>query len=52
MPGGKAAYCASKQDDLAGRVAARQADKGPIRITVVEPSYIESEMTAKSAAPC
>lgn len=49
VPGVKAAYCASKAgvsslgESLRGEYAS-----GPIRVTVIEPGYIESEMTAKS----
>ncbi|WP_328360553.1 SDR family oxidoreductase [Mycobacterium sp. NBC_00419] len=49
VPGVKAAYCASKAgvsslgESLRGEYAS-----GPITVTVIEPGYIESEMTAKS----
>ncbi|WP_167097929.1 SDR family oxidoreductase [Mycobacterium sp. DL592] len=49
VPGVKAAYCASKAgvsslgESLRGEYAS-----GPIKVTVIEPGYIESEMTAKS----
>ena len=49
VPGGKAAYCASKAGMTSlGESLRAEYDKGPIRITVVEPGYIESEMTAKA----
>lgn len=50
MPGVKAAYAASKAgvSSLGESLRAEYAT-GPIRVTVVEPGYIESEMTAKSA---
>src|ERR1700712_3064202 len=49
VPGGKAAYCASKAGltSLGESLRAEYA-KGPIKISVIEPGYIESEMTAKS----
>ncbi|TGD87394.1 SDR family oxidoreductase [Mycolicibacterium sp. CH28] len=49
VPGVKAAYAASKAgvsslgESLRGEYAS-----GPIKVTVIEPGYIESEMTAKS----
>ncbi|MGV9797625.1 SDR family oxidoreductase [Mycobacterium sp. NPDC003449] len=50
VPGGKAAYCASKAGMTSlGESLRAEYDKGPIRITVIEPGYIESEMTARSA---
>ncbi|OKH65698.1 oxidoreductase [Mycobacterium sp. SWH-M3] len=50
VPGGKAAYCASKAGMTSlGESLRAEYDKGPIRVTVIEPGYIESEMTAKSA---
>lgn len=50
VPGGKAAYCASKAGmSSLGESLRAEYDKGPIRVTVIEPGYIESEMTAKSA---
>ena len=50
VPGGKAAYCASKAGMTSlGESLRAEYDKGPIRLTVIEPGYIESEMTAKSA---
>jgi short-subunit dehydrogenase len=50
VPGIKAAYAASKAgvSSLGESLRAEYA-KGPIRVTVLEPGYIESEMTAKSA---
>jgi short-subunit dehydrogenase len=49
VPGVKAAYCASKAGltSLGESLRAEYA-KGPIKISVIEPGYIESEMTAKS----
>lgn len=49
VPGVKAAYAASKAgvSSLGESLRAEYA-KGPIRISVLEPGYIESEMTAKS----
>lgn len=50
VPGGKAAYCASKAGMTSlGESLRAEYDKGAIRVTVIEPGYIESEMTAKSA---
>jgi len=51
VPGVKAAYAASKAgvSSLGESLRAEYA-KGPIRVTVIEPGYIESEMTAKSAS--
>ena len=50
VPGVKAAYAASKAGirSLGESLRAEYA-KGSIRISVMEPGYIESEMTAKSA---
>ncbi len=50
VPGIKAAYAASKAgvSSLGESLRAEYA-KGPIKITVLEPGFIESEMTAKSA---
>lgn len=50
VPGVKAAYAASKAgvSSLAESLRA-EYPKGPIRVTVLEPGYIESEMTARSA---
>jgi short-subunit dehydrogenase len=49
VPGVKAAYCASKAGltSLGESLRAEYA-KGPIKISVIEPGYIESEMTARS----
>jgi short-subunit dehydrogenase len=51
VPGIKAAYAASKAgvSSLGESLRAEHAH-GPIRVTVIEPGYIESEMTAKSAS--
>lgn len=51
VPGVKAAYAASKAgvSSLGESLRAEYA-KGPITVTVLEPGYIESEMTAKSAS--
>ncbi|MFV0496485.1 SDR family oxidoreductase [Mycobacterium sp.] len=51
VPGVKAAYAASKAglSSLGESLRAEYA-RGPIKITVLEPGYIESEMTAKSAS--
>ncbi|MET0702548.1 MAG: SDR family oxidoreductase [Mycobacterium sp.] len=51
VPGVKAAYAASKAgvSSLGESLRAEYA-KGPIKVTVLEPGYIESEMTAKSAS--
>lgn len=51
VPGVKAAYAASKAgvSSLGESLRAEYAS-GPITITVLEPGYIESEMTAKSAS--
>ncbi|HXA90339.1 MAG TPA: SDR family oxidoreductase [Mycobacterium sp.] len=51
VPGVKAAYAASKAGmrSLGESLRAEYA-KGPIKISVIEPGYIESEMTAKSAS--
>ncbi|BBY24748.1 SDR family oxidoreductase [Mycobacterium stomatepiae] len=51
VPGVKAAYCASKAGlkSLGESLRAEYA-KGPIRVSTIEPGYIESEMTAKSAS--
>ena len=51
VPGVKAAYCASKAGlrSLGESLRAEYA-KGPIKVSVIEPGYIESEMTAKSAS--
>ena len=51
VPGIKAAYCASKAglSSLGESLRAEYA-KGPIKVSVMEPGYIESEMTAKAAS--
>lgn len=51
VPGVKAAYAASKAglSSLGESLRAEYA-KGPIKVTVLEPGYIESEMTAKSGS--
>jgi NAD(P)-dependent dehydrogenase (short-subunit alcohol dehydrogenase family) len=51
VPGVKAAYAASKAGmrSLGESLRAEYA-KGPIKVSVMEPGYIESEMTAKSAS--
>ncbi|ODQ92837.1 SDR family oxidoreductase [Mycolicibacterium holsaticum] len=51
VPGVKAAYAASKAgvSSLGESLRAEYAT-GPITVTVLEPGYIESEMTAKSAS--
>lgn len=51
VPGVKAAYAASKAgvSSLGESLRAEYA-RGPINVTVLEPGYIESEMTAKSAS--
>jgi short-subunit dehydrogenase len=50
VPGIKAAYAASKAGLTSlGESLRAEYTKGPIRVTVVEPGYIESEMTSKSA---
>jgi short-subunit dehydrogenase len=49
VPGVKAAYSASKAGvSSLGMSLRAQFLKGPIKITVLEPGYIESEMTAKA----
>jgi short-subunit dehydrogenase len=51
VPGIKAAYAASKAGlSSLGESLRAEYPKGPIRVTVIEPGYIESEMTAKSAS--
>lgn len=49
VPGVKAAYAASKTglSSLGESLRAEYA-KGPVKVSVIEPGYIESEMTAKS----
>lgn len=51
VPGVKAAYAASKAglSSLGESLRAEYA-KGPIKVSVMEPGYIESEMTAKSGS--
>lgn len=51
VPGIKAAYCASKAGlrSLGESLRAEYAT-GPIKVSVLEPGYIETEMTAKSAS--
>jgi short-subunit dehydrogenase len=51
VPGVRAAYAASKAgvSSLGESLRAEYA-KGPITVTVIEPGYIESEMTAKAEA--
>ena len=50
VPGIKAAYAASKAGiSSLGESLRAEYVNGPIRVTVLEPGYIESEMTAKSA---
>jgi short-subunit dehydrogenase len=50
VPGGKAAYAASKAGMTSlGESLRAEYPSGPIKITVLEPGYIESEMTGKSA---
>ena len=49
VPGVKAAYAASKAGVTSlGESLRAEYPSGPIKITVLEPGYIESEMTAKS----
>lgn len=49
VPGHKAAYSASKAGITSlGESLRAEYPSGPIRITVLEPGYIESEMTAKA----
>ncbi|MGV0654754.1 SDR family oxidoreductase [Mycolicibacterium thermoresistibile] len=49
VPGVKAAYAASKAGvSSLGESLRAEYRSGPIRITVLEPGYIESEMTARS----
>lgn len=49
VPGVRAAYCASKAgvSSLGESLRAEYA-RGPVKVTVIEPGYIESEMTAKA----
>ena len=49
VPGAKAAYAASKAGVTSlGESLRAEYPSGPIKITVLEPGYIESEMTAQS----
>ncbi|MDN4517652.1 SDR family oxidoreductase [Mycolicibacterium austroafricanum] len=49
VPGTKAAYSASKAGVISlGESLRSEYASGPIKITVLEPGYIESEMTAKA----
>ena len=49
VPGVEAAYAASKAGvSSLGESLRAEYPKGPIKVTVIEPGYIESEMTAKS----
>ncbi len=49
VPGLKAAYAASKAGLTSlGESLRAEYTSGPIKVTVIEPGYIESEMTAKS----
>jgi short-subunit dehydrogenase len=49
VPGFKAAYAASKAGVISlGESLRAEYPSGPIKITVLEPGYIESEMTAQS----
>ncbi|CQD20288.1 short chain dehydrogenase [Mycobacterium lentiflavum] len=51
VPGIKAAYCASKAGLTSlGESLRAEYVRGPIKISSIEPGYIESEMTAKSAS--
>jgi short-subunit dehydrogenase len=51
VPGVKAAYSASKAGMRSlGESLRAEYHRGPIKISVIEPGYIESEMTAKSAS--
>lgn len=51
VPGIKAAYAASKAGvSSLGESLRAEYPRGPIKVTVLEPGYIESEMTAKSAS--
>lgn len=51
VPGVKAAYAASKAGvSSLGESLRAEYSNGPIKVTVLEPGYIESEMTAKSAS--
>jgi short-subunit dehydrogenase len=49
VPGVRAAYAASKAGvSSLGESLRAEYSKGPIKVTVIEPGYIESEMTAKA----
>ena len=49
VPGVKASYAASKAGlSSLGESLRAEYHRGPIKVTVLEPGYIESEMTAKS----
>ena len=49
VPGVKASYAASKAGlSSLGESLRAEYGRGPIRVTVLEPGYIESEMTAKA----
>jgi short-subunit dehydrogenase len=51
VPGIKAAYAASKAGvSSLGESLRAEYPKGPIRVTVLEPGYIESEMTGKATS--
>ena len=51
VPGVKAAYAASKAGvSSLGESLRAEYPNGPIKVTVLEPGYIESEMTAKSGS--
>ena len=51
VPGVKAAYAASKAGVTSlGESLRAEYVSGPIKVTTLEPGYIESEMTAKSAS--
>src|SRR6476646_9187061 len=49
VPGVRAAYAASKAGvSSLGESLRAEYSRGPIKVTVIEPGYIESEMTAKA----
>jgi short-subunit dehydrogenase len=51
VPGVKAAYAASKAGMRSlGESLRAEYRRGPIKVSVIEPGYIESEMTTKSAS--
>jgi short-subunit dehydrogenase len=51
VPGVKAAYAASKAGvSSLGESLRAEYPRGPIKVTVLEPGYIESEMTAKAGS--